>query len=147
MPVEYRNGDLFTTEAQALAHGCNCQGVMGAGIAVAFRKKYPEMYQEYQRMCGLKTFNLGSIYEYKAPDGKVVFNLGTQQYPGACAELRFIEGTLWSLTKFHVPQLGISSVAIPRIGCGLGGLNWNDVKGVIEDIGKETPITILVYSL
>jgi O-acetyl-ADP-ribose deacetylase (regulator of RNase III) len=69
MPVHYISGDLLTNGvgAQALAHGCNCRGSMGAGIAAGFRERYPEMYEEYRRRCKAtpREFNPGDVFLYK----------------------------------------------------------------------------------
>ena len=69
MPIKYTSGDMFFNRdnVQAFAHGCNCQGAMGAGIAVAFKKHYPEMYTEYRRRCKAKPreFNLGDAFLWK----------------------------------------------------------------------------------
>src|SRR5438874_7592451 len=83
MPVEFVKGDLFANrfQAKALAHGCNCQGSMGAGIATGFRDRYPEMFAEYRRRCKAKPreFNLGDVFLWKAEDQPRVFNLATQE--------------------------------------------------------------------
>ena len=83
MPIEYVSGDLFVNRygAKALAHGCNCQGSMGAGVATGFRDRYPDMYAEYRRKCKAepRQFNLGDAWLWKANDRPWVFNLGTQE--------------------------------------------------------------------
>src|SRR5271156_4772010 len=83
MAVDYVSGDLFANvhSAQALAHGCNCQGSMGAGIAVGFRERYPAMYEAYRTRCKSRPrqFNLGDAWLWKAEDQPWVFNLGTQE--------------------------------------------------------------------
>lgn len=148
MPVEYVSGDLFTSNAQALAHGCNCQGVMGAGIAVQFKKRYPEMFRQYQHICQVKSFIPGAFYRYKAPDDRLIYNLATQVYPGAHARIEWVSACLQSMVGLHSSEFGPvnSSIAIPRIGCGLGGLLWPDVKKVIEDVGNSTTVKLVVYS-
>src|SRR3954470_10280028 len=83
MPVQYISGDLFANRhhAQAFAHGCNCKGSMGAGIAVGFRERYPEMYEQYRALCKAlpRRFNPGDCFLYKAEDRPWVFNLATQE--------------------------------------------------------------------
>jgi O-acetyl-ADP-ribose deacetylase (regulator of RNase III) len=148
MPVEYRTGDLFLSDADALAHGCNCQGVMGAGIAVQFKKRYPEMFKQYQEECRTKRFVIGSVLPYFASDGRLIFNLGTQKYPGACADLKAIQHCLDIITNYPVRKdETIHSIALPRIGCGLGGLSWKDVQKVIEEVGALAKMKLIVYSL
>lgn len=148
MTVQYRTGDLFTSDADALAHGCNCQGVMGAGIAVQFRKRYPKMFEDYRARCMNGSFGIGSCFAWDAPDGKVIYNLGTQKYPGPCARLEDIRTAL--LTMLRMPtkknQL-IRTIALPRIGCGHGGLKWPDVKNIIEQTASGQNFTdLIVYS-
>ena len=83
MAIQYVSGDLFvnSVHAQALAHGCNCKGSMGAGIAVGFRERYPEMYEEYRRRCKAvpREFNPGDVFLWKAEKQPWVFNLATQE--------------------------------------------------------------------
>jgi O-acetyl-ADP-ribose deacetylase (regulator of RNase III) len=109
----------------ALGHGCNCAGAMGAGIAVVFRKRYPAMYREYRRRCAAGEFRPGDVFVWEAPD-VVVYNLATQPVPGPTARLDAIEASvraaLADAEVRELPRLGI-----PRIGAGLGGLDWDDV--------------------
>jgi O-acetyl-ADP-ribose deacetylase (regulator of RNase III) len=81
MPILFVSGDLFDNAygVRAIAHGCNCQGSMGAGIAKAIRARYPAMYEEYRRSCKAdpRLFNLGDCWLWKSEDRPRVFNLGT----------------------------------------------------------------------
>src|SRR5579884_1515944 len=83
MPICFVSGDLFDNEhgARAIAHGCNCQGSMGAGVAKTIRARYPAMYEEYRSRCKAqpRQFNLGDCWLWKADDQPWVFNLGTQE--------------------------------------------------------------------
>lgn len=87
MSIEFVTGDLFanTYGVEAFAHGCNCQGSMGAGVAKAFRQLYPEMFEQYRACCKAepRQFNLGDAWLWRADDQPSVFNLGTQEHwPG-----------------------------------------------------------------
>lgn len=83
MPIQYVTGDLFANayEAQTLAHGCNCKGSMGAGIAVGIRERYPALYAAYRRRCKAapRAFNVGDAFLWKEEGRPWVFNLGTQE--------------------------------------------------------------------
>src|SRR5437868_13776170 len=83
MPIQFVSGDLFANEfeTEAFAHGCNCQGSMGAGIAKGFRERYPEMYEHYRARCKAepREFNLGDAWLWKDERRPWVFNLGTQE--------------------------------------------------------------------
>src|SRR5687768_2065687 len=78
VPIQYVSGDLFENahHAQAFAHGCNCQGSMGAGIATGFRDRYPEMYAQYRAMCKAepRQFNLGDVFLWQEESKPAVFN-------------------------------------------------------------------------
>jgi O-acetyl-ADP-ribose deacetylase (regulator of RNase III) len=149
MPIEFVSGDLFANrfKAQALAHGCNCQGSMGAGIATGFRDRYPAMYAEYHRKCKAepREFNLGDAWLWKADDRPWVFNLGTQEGVWrAQASYDAIEAALRGMRE-QADREGIPSIAAPRIGAGYGGLSWKKVRAVIEQVFGDWPGTLYVY--
>jgi len=149
MAIRYVSGDLFknTHKAKAFAHGCNCQGSMGAGIATGFRERYPEMYEEYRRRCKAKPrqFNLGDAWLWKAKDRPWVFNLGTQErtWHGR-ATYEAVEAALTRM-KEQADAEGVRSIAIPRVGTGYGGLSWKKVREVIERVFENWDSTLYVY--
>jgi O-acetyl-ADP-ribose deacetylase (regulator of RNase III) len=147
--VEHVSGDLFANRyaAQALAHGCNCQGSMGAGIAVGFRERYPAMYEEYRRRCKARPreFNPGDCFLWKVADAPWVFNLATQEdYWRSRATYEAIETALRAM-KAQADAEGVRSIAAPRIGAGYGGLSWKRVRGLLEAVCKEWEGTLYVY--
>jgi O-acetyl-ADP-ribose deacetylase (regulator of RNase III) len=149
MPIQFVTGDLFANrfKAQALAHGCNCQGSMGAGIATGFRDRYPSMYQEYRRRCKAKPreFNLGHAWLWKAGDQPQVYNLGTQEAVWrARASYEAIEKALTNMRQ-QADHERIESIAVPRIGAGYGGLSWKKVKVIIEKVFADWTGTLYVY--
>jgi O-acetyl-ADP-ribose deacetylase (regulator of RNase III) len=144
--IEQRVGDLFTAEdADALAHGCNCAGAMGRGIAVEFKRRWPDMYEEYRRRCKAGTFTPGECFPWDI-GGRFVYNLGTQAHWRASAQLSFIERAVRGMLE-HAAAHGIRRVAMPRIGAGLGGLSWMDVQKTIDAAADPFPVSIIVYSL
>lgn len=176
MPVEYRTGDLFEFEG-SLAHGVNAAGAMGKGIATEFKKKFPRMYEQYREKCQTGTFLIGSILpwqhvavqnrngegvltikmsstgqmEVNAVDWKYVprtiYNLCIKAHWRLPAEEVAIWATLRAMIK-HMDVNCISEVAMPRIGAGLGQLDWETVvKPIIEEVAAETDKTLIVYSL
>lgn len=150
MPLVFVSGDLFENahNAHALAHGCNCQGSMGAGIAVGFRERYPEMYAEYRRRCKAapREFNLGDAFLWKTDDHRPwVFNLATQEnYWHSRATYAAVEQALSAMRTLADAE-GIPSIAIPRIGVGYGGLSWKNVRAIVERIFTDWPGTLYVY--
>ena len=149
MPVCYVSGDLFVNryQAQAFAQGCNCKGSMGAGIAVSFQERYPEMYAEYRRRCKAdpRQFNVGDVFLWKADDKPWVFNLGTQEgYWRSRATYQAVEQTLQGM-KQRADEENIRVIALPRIGAGYGGLSWKKVRMIIERVFGEWSGTLYVY--
>jgi O-acetyl-ADP-ribose deacetylase (regulator of RNase III) len=149
MPIEFVSGDLFANrfQAHALAHGCNCQGSMGAGVATGLRDRYPEMFAEYRKRCKAKPreFNLGDVFLWKAEGRPWVFNLATQEGTWrARASYEGIETALRGMRE-QADREGITSIAVPRIGAGYGGLSWKKVRAIIEETFKDWPGTLYVY--
>ncbi len=138
MPIEYVTGDLFAEEhaAGALAHGCNCQGSMGAGVAVGFRTRYPAMFERYREMCRAtpRLFNPGDCWLWREGGGPPVFNLATQEtYWRGRATYEAVESALRSMRR-QADEAGIGRITMPRVGAGMGGLSWKKVKAVIERV-------------
>jgi O-acetyl-ADP-ribose deacetylase (regulator of RNase III) len=149
MSIQYVSGDLFINRynAEALAHGCNCKGAMGAGVAKGFRERYPDMYQEYRRQCKAqpREFNLGDSFLWKDNDKPWVFNLGTQEdYWHNRATCQAIERALETM-KRQADEQGIQSIAMPRIGASYGGLSWKKVQPIIESVFKDWLGMLYVY--
>jgi O-acetyl-ADP-ribose deacetylase (regulator of RNase III) len=131
-------GNIFNIEGvKNYAHGCNCAGSMGKGIAIQFKEKFPKMYLEYKRLCRERQFVPGDVFEYNYGDGSV-FNLGTQVSWTTKAEISAIEQSLRKMLQLS-SQLNINKIALPRIGAGLGRLEWDDVKSTIDNVSKEYP--------
>lgn len=149
MPIQYVTGDLFANRyhAVAFAHGCNCQGSMGAGIAMGFKQRYPEMYEEYRRRCKAqpRQFNLGDAFLWKEDNNPAVFNLGTQERNWhARASYEAIELALQNM-KRQAQENSIRTIAMPRIGAGYGGLSWRKVRAIVERVFSEWSETLYVY--
>lgn len=149
MPIQYVAGDLFVNryEAQALAQGCNCRGSMGAGIAVGFKERYPQMFEEYRRRCKAdpREFNPGDVFLWRANDQPDVFNLATQEdYWRSKATYERVETALTEMRR-QADEANITSIAMPRIGAGYGGLSWNKVKVVIERVFAGWSGSLYVY--
>lgn len=137
MPIEFLTGDIFVNRvrAEALAHGCNCAGSMGAGVAVGFRERYPAMFEEYKRRCRAKPpeFKLGDVFLWREAGKPAVFNVGTQPRPGRGATYPVVEAALKAL-RAAADAAGVRSIAMPRIAAGYGGLSWKKVRAQIEAV-------------
>lgn len=144
--IEERTGDLFAQpDLTALAHGCNCAGAMGAGIAVEFKRRHPAMYAAYKSLCTEKKFRPGDVFTWKE-GALTVFNLGTEEHWRKGATLDAIEQSVAAMAR-EAEGRGITKVGIPRIGAGYGGLKWEDVRAVIERATAGTNVTLVVVTL
>jgi O-acetyl-ADP-ribose deacetylase (regulator of RNase III) len=143
MPAEFVKGDIFASGLHAFAQGCNCAGAMDAGVAVAFKKRFPAMVEEYQARCADGRFRLGDVFLWS--DGEnTVFNLGIQEHWKKKATLAALTRALKKTVELATSG-GIDKIGVPRIGTGLGGLEWPRVKSVLTDVGKETSVTFVVF--
>jgi len=147
MPVLEKTGDIFSSQAEAVGHGVNTLGYMGAGIAAQFSRKFPVMYAQYKELCEGHRLKPGKVFVYHIPQtDRWVFNLASQKNPGADAQLYLVEESVAN-AFFIMDSLGITSIALPRIGSGIGGLNWDDVKAEIERVASYNPhITVELWT-
>lgn len=145
MSVVYKTGNLFSSDAQVFGHGVNTVGVMGAGIAKTFKEMFPKNYRAYQKACSEGFSPGGSLLVQEG--GRYIANISSQDLPGPNADLRWLKNGLLS-TLLTMNTLGLNSVALPRIGAGIGGLDYHDVKSTIEEVSEEFPeITVEVWEL
>ena len=124
--IKYVKGDIFNSTANLLVNPVNSVGIMGAGLARQFKNRYPVMFKDYKEDCKKGLYVGGSCKIY----GEVAC-LATKQHWKDPSQLRYITD---GLRRLWLQMYGkkITSVAIPRLGCGLGGLDWDDVKQLIE---------------
>ena len=141
-----KTGDIFTSDAHVIGHGVNCVGVMGKGIAVAFKTQYPRMYNQYREKCENGRLKPGDVFVYCDPEtGRLIANLASQDKPGPNARYEWAMQSIQK-TLDWMPLAEVTSLAIPRIGCGIGGLNWDQMYYRLLDEFGEHPLTIEVWS-
>ncbi len=131
-------GNIFALEVQGYAHGCNCAGAMGKGIALQFKNKFPQMYIDYKKLCAEKEFHPGDVFDYKYEENRHIYNLGTQLTWRTKATLENIDRSLTAMCELATND-NVKSIALPAIGAGLGGLKWEDVKTIIDEISARYP--------
>lgn len=145
MPIKEATGSIFDSTAQVLVNPVNCVGVMGKGLAKEFAKRFPEIIAPYKRDCKSGQLDLGHVKLYGISAGRFVACFPTKCHWRGCSHLDDIYDGLLSL-RGKVMRHGIESMAIPALGCGLGGLHWEtDVRPLIyENLGDLDCMT-LVY--
>lgn len=139
-PIIYEK-DIFQSKAEALVNPVNLVGVMGAGLAAKFRAKYPDMFNDYRGR--FLAGRLTGAYAYKAEDGKTIINFPTKKDWREQSDIELIKKSFrWLLDNYKT--LGIGSVCFPKVGCGLGGLKWSEVKPYIEKFASLVDIQVYV---
>lgn len=142
----HKTGDIFSTEAHGIGHGVNLHGIMGSGIAVQFRERFADMHKAYQIVCANKQMNPGQAMIWLVKDDYFVYNIASQQAPGANARLDWLESGVKAALE-HAEEVGIESIALPRIGSGVGGLDQDDVEAVLLRLAEESPVDIELWTL
>jgi O-acetyl-ADP-ribose deacetylase (regulator of RNase III) len=143
--ISYEIGDLFSGDCDAVGHGCNTLGVMDAGIARHFAERYPAMAEQYYALCQRGGFEPGDVFFYRSTNGKPsVLNLATQDNLRH-ASLAYLEMCCKKIAE-SFPEWGIHKLGLPRIGTGLGKLDWADVRHVLETHFAQIPdFEVVVY--
>lgn len=119
-------GDIFKSDAQTLVNTVNTVGVMGKGIALGFRKHFPEMYEDYLRRCEKHEVRLGRPYLYRRAIPPNIINFPTKDHWRSVSRLSDITTALKYL-EAHIHEWGVTSLAVPPLGCGEGQLEWRVV--------------------
>ena len=146
--LEFKQGNLLEEDAEALVNAVNCVGVMGKGIALQFKQAFPENFQQYKQACDAKQVQPEQMFT--VPTGKLfnpkyIINFPTKRHWRDKSKIEDIQTGLKALVA-EVQQLGITSIAIPALGCGNGGLDWLEVKPLIESAFVELPeVKVVVF--
>ena len=128
--IRYTTGDMFEANVDALVNTVNCEGYMGKGIAYQFKLRFPQNNDSYKEACRRGEFGIGKILVNKE-DGRLIINFPTKDKWRKKSKYEYIEEGMKELVRI-LPNLQISSIAIPPLGCGNGGLEWGNVKMIIE---------------
>jgi len=142
------HGNLLQADADALVNTVNTVGVMGKGIALQFRRAFPEMFEDYKRAVKAGQVELGRMHVWRSQaltGPRFVINFPTKQHWRAKSRLVDIERGLHDLVRV-IRELEITSIAVPPLGCGHGGLRWSEVQPRIRAAMTEVPdVDVLVY--
>jgi len=132
--IEYKTGDILSEQTDALVNTVNCVGVMGRGIALQFKRNFPENFKAYASLCKQGKMQPGRVFVFETKQTirpRYIINFPTKRHWRGKSRIEDIESGLESLVK-EIRSLGIQSIAIPPLGSGLGGLNWTEVHARIQ---------------
>lgn len=132
--IAHASGNLIEADAEALVNSVNCEGYMGKGIALQFKKAFPENFAAYERACRAGEVRPGRMFVFSTGymmNPCYIVNFPTKRRWREKSRLEDIESGLRALVE-EVRGRAIASIAIPPLGCGLGGLNWHEVRPLIE---------------
>ena len=137
--IEYKTGDILAEEAEALVNTVNCVGIMGRGIALQFKRAFPENFKAYVARCKRNAMQPGRVFVFETgqlTSPRYIINFPSKRHWRGKSRMEDIESGLASLAH-EIRSRGIRSVAIPPLGSGLGGLNWPEVRVRLEEALKE----------
>jgi len=138
-------GDIFESGAQTLVNTVNTVGIMGKGVALGFRKRFPEMYEDYVLRCRSREVQLGRPYLYRRVIPPNILNFPTKDHWRSVSRLDDIVKGLRYL-QFHVHEWGITSLAVPPLGCGEGQLEWRVVGPTLYRYLAELGVPVELYA-
>ena len=146
--IQYTTGNILESNAQALINTVNTVGIMGKGIALQFKKAYPNNFSAYQNACKKGDIAIGKLFITKDRNlnsgEKIIINFPTKKDWRKSSEYSFIEEGLDNLVQI-IEQQDIKSIAIPPLGAGNGGLEWEKVKKMIEQKLNSINVEVIVY--
>ena len=150
--ITYTSGNIFDADVEALVNPVNCVGVMGAGLAKQFKERFPENYQQYRWDCTNNRVSVGKMHVFEVKPlstnkHRYIINFPTKIVPQERSQFSYIRDGINDLVNV-LYRYEIQSVAIPKLGCGLGGLEWKTVRPVIDDMLHNNLIkhvNILIY--
>ncbi|EMI54950.1 macro domain-containing protein [Rhodopirellula sallentina] len=147
--VEIVSGDLFEADVDAITNAVNCVGAMGRGIALAFKQRFPDNFVAYKQACDAGSLRPGSVLVFDRGESerpRYIVNFPTKDHWRNSSKLADIEAGLQALTH-EIDRLRIRSVALPALGCGLGGLEWETVRNAIETTFRgKSAVQVSLYS-
>lgn len=132
--IRYTRGNILADDAEALINAVNCVGVMGRGVALAFKRAFPANFREYEDACRRGCVRPGSMFVHdtrQLTNPRYIINFPTKRHWRNPSSIADIDTGLVSLVAL-IQERGIRSIALPALGCGNGGLNWDDVRPRIE---------------
>nr|BBH92763.1 hypothetical protein KTA_09620 [Thermogemmatispora argillosa] len=141
--IRYERGDLLQARVQVLVNPVNCKGVMGKGLALAFKQRYPAMFVVYQRQCRTGILRIGKPCLY-CDSQPWILNFPTKNDWRRPSKLEYIEAGLHYLVE-HYQRWGIQSIAFPKLGTQNGKLSWDQVGPLMARYLSQLPIEVWIF--
>ena len=143
--IKIINGNIFNTKTQTIVNTVNCVGVMGKGIALVFKLRYPNMYDVYQEYCKQKLITIGKLWIYKGNENDPwILNFPTKTHWKLPSEYEYIELGLQKFVETYKDK-GITSIAFPILGANNGGLNAHKVEEIMISYLSQCDIPVEIY--
>ena len=139
----YRRTSLLESSAQTLVNTVNCVGVMGKGLAQAFKEREPAMFAAYKRICDDQKLEPGKLWLWRGSTSWIL-NFPTKIHWRSPSKIEWVEAGLAKFASAYEAQ-GITEVSFPKLGCGNGNLDWNDVRPVMEHYLGALPIRVYIH--
>jgi len=143
MPIKVIKGNIFTSNCKVIVNTVNCVGVMGAGLALECRFRYPDMHNKYKKLCDQKLLQIGKLWLYKS-DEKWILNFPTKKDWKQPSKLEYIELGLIKFKETY-QEKNIQSIAFPMLGADKGGLEHNVIMHSMRKHLEGLPIEIEIY--
>lgn len=141
--IVLKKGSIFTTKHQTIVNTVNCVGVMGAGLALECRFRYPEMFIKYKKLCNEKVFNIGQLFLYKS-DTRWILNFPTKLHWKYDSKIEYLEKSFKKLiASYHSKQ--IESIAFPMLGSQNGGLGKDQSLSITMKYAEMMDIPVEIY--
>jgi O-acetyl-ADP-ribose deacetylase (regulator of RNase III) len=141
--IEYSSTSVFNVSAQTIVNTVNCKGVMGAGLALEFKMRFPEMYADYIKRCERNEIQPGVLSIYRGYGRPWILNFPTKRHWKKPSQYQWIEMGLACFRDTYA-QEGITSVAFPKLGSRNGKLDWNQVQAIMEHSLHDLPIRTVI---
>jgi O-acetyl-ADP-ribose deacetylase (regulator of RNase III) len=144
--IKFLDGNFWHYPADARINTVNCVGVMGKGVALEFKERYPTMFRVYQKLCKGGAIKPGHVWEYVVASNFTIFNMATKDHWRNPSQYIWIKEGLVTLRRLLENSPRVRTITIPALGCGNGGLQWANVSEMIEDYLDGLPQRILVFN-
>jgi len=129
--IEFKQGNIFDQDVDVIVNPVNCVGVMGAGLAKQFKSRYPGNFTEYKKACDADLVRIGKGFLYRSQSSVDILNFPTKDHWREPSQLDFIKQGMNDMVLI-MRKFDYKSIAIPPLGSGLGGLDWSEVRSVLQ---------------